>query len=216
MESKLAELSNLRIEIISKQEQKRNVWLHMYILFVSLFVLGLEVSHYLFLLTFVILIPYQEVINNMEWNVSRISAYIRTFFEKDNPDLNWESMNTQYESYLRYLDERVKGLSGFIRNAGSIHLGFLASAFFIGFTLKENITVHGEIFALDIVDIFFVLLSIGMFIITVCINQESRINHKPDLEPLMDGYREEVISRNSNSVREQVSPAEENENEGIQ
>lgn len=110
----------------------------------------------------------------------------------------------------------MKGLSGFIRNAGSIHLGFLASAFFIGFTLKENITVHGEIFALDIVDIFFVLLSIGMFIITVCINQESRINHKPDLEPLMDGYREEVISRNSNSVREQVSPAEENENEGIQ
>ena len=184
MESKLAKLSNLRDEIISKQEQKNNVWLHMYILFVSLFVLGLEVLHYLFLLTFVILIPYQEVINNMEWNVSRISAYIRIFYEEDNPDLNWESMNTQHQSYLDYLGKRVKGFSGFIRNAGSIHLGFLASAFFIGFSLKESIMKSGRVFALNVVDILLILLSIGMFLLTVYINHESKINHKPKLEQI--------------------------------
>lgn len=205
MESRLDEFNNLRNEIISKQEQKRNVWLHMYILFISLFVLGLEISYYLFLLTFVILIPYQEVINNMEWNVSRISAYIRTFYERDNADLNWETMNTHYPPYLNYLGTRVKGLSGFVRNAGSIHLGFLAAAFFIGCLLRENFLSNGGVLALNVIDIFLILFSIGMFFITVRINQDSKINHKPYLEMLMNGYREEVIKRNSAPAEEQTN-----------
>ena len=114
MQSELAELNNLRNEIISDQQQKRNVWLHMYILFVSLFVIGLEVLHYTFLPTSVILIPYQEVINNMEWNVSRISAYIRIFYENKDPNLNWETMNSKYIPYRTYFDKRIKGVSGFM------------------------------------------------------------------------------------------------------
>ncbi|MDE6590458.1 MAG: hypothetical protein K2K53_09000 [Oscillospiraceae bacterium] len=204
----LDELNNLRNEIISKQEQKRNVWLHMYILFISLFVLGLEISYYLFLLTFVIIIPYQEVINNMEWNVSRISAYIRTFYEKDNPDLNWETMNTHYRPYLDYLEKRVKGVSGFVRNAGSIHLGFLATAFFVGCLLKENLMANDGAFVLSIADIFLILFSVGMFFITVRVNQESKIDHKQYLEPLMDGYKEEVITCNSTPAEEQTSSTE--------
>jgi len=208
MQPRLDELNNLRNEIISKQEQKRNVWLHMYILFVSLFVLGLEISYYLFLLTFVILSPYQEVINNMEWNVSRISAYIRAFYEKDDPNLNWETMNTHYSPYLDYLGKRVKGFSGFIRNEGSIHLGFLAMAFFVGYLLKENYTENGGFFALDLLDLFLILFSIGMFFITVLFNRDSKIDHKKDLEPLMIGYREEVIKRNLALAEKQAGSVE--------
>lgn len=164
MQSELAELNNLRNEIISDQQQKRNVWLHMYILYVSLFVIGLEVSHYIFLLTFVILIPYQEVINNMDWNVSRISAYIRIFYENKDPNLNWETMNTKYTPYRTYLDKRVKGISGFIRNAGSIHLGFLATAFFIGQHLIENYTANGGSISFDIIDTLLLILSVVLFL----------------------------------------------------
>jgi len=208
MEPRLDELNNLRNEIISKQEQKRNVWLHMYILFISLFVLGLEISHYLFLLTFVILIPYQEVINNMEWNVSRISAYIRAFYEEDYPDLNWETMNTHYSAYLEYLKKQVRGVSGFIRNAGSIHLGFLATAFFIGRLLKENFIANDGVFILEPIDILLILFSIGLFFVTVLINLDSRTNHKPDLEPIIKGYKEEVMRRNAASAEKQAGSAE--------
>lgn len=199
MDLKLEEFNNLRNEIISKQEQKRNVWLHMYVLFISLFVLGLQISHYLFLLTFVILIPYQEVINNMEWNVSRISAYIRAFYESNDPNLNWETMNTKYTPYLDYLGQRVKGVSGFVRNAGSIHLGFLATAFFMGRLLIDNFTANSGVIVLGLTDILLVLFSIGMFFLTVIINQDSKKNHKPDLERLMDGYKKEVMIRNAAS-----------------
>ncbi len=205
MENRLDELNNLRQEIISKQERKGNVWLHMYILFISLFVLGLEISHYLFLLTFVILIPYQEVINNMEWNVSRISAYIRVFYEKDNPNLNWETMNTKYLPYLEYLNKQVRGLSGFVRNAGSVHLGFLATAFFIGVLLKENYIANGRAFNLDFMDIFLILFSVGMFLVTVIINRDSQTDHKPELERIINGYREEVMNCNADSTEEHTS-----------
>jgi len=206
MEQRLNELDNLRQEIISKQEQKRNVWLHMYILFISLFVLGLEMSHYLFLLTFVILIPYQEVINNMEWNVSRISAYIRIFYEKDNPDLNWETMNTHYPAYLDYLRKQVRGLPGFVRNAGSIHLGFLATAFFIGSLLKENFIANSGVFNLDFMDIFLIFFSVGMFFVTVLINQDSQTDHKPELERIINGYRKDVMNCNAGPTEEQTCP----------
>lgn len=176
----------------------------MYILFISLFVLGLEMSYYLFLLTYVILIPYQEVINNMEWNVSRISAYIRTFYEESDPNLNWEYMNAKYPKYLEYLERRVRGLSGFVRNAGSIHLGFLATAFFIGSLLQENCDVNTRAFNLNLQDILLILFSVVMFFITILINQDSKTNQS-ELERIMTGYREYVIERNSGPAEEQVS-----------
>ena len=87
------EYNALRAELLSKQEQKRSVWLHMYILYISLYVLGFEVSHYLFLLTFLIIIPYQASINNLEWTTARISAYIRIFYEDKETTQRWETMN---------------------------------------------------------------------------------------------------------------------------
>lgn len=197
MQSELAELNNLRNEIISDQQQKRNVWLHMYILFVSLFVIGLEVSHYTFLLTFVILIPYQEVINNMDWNVSRISAYIRIFYESKDPNLNWETMNTKYIPYRRYFDKRIKGVTGFIRNAGSIHLGFMATAFFIGQHLIENYTANGGAISFNIIDTLLLILSVVLFFVTILINHDGKKDYKLEIEPIIEGYKREVTSRNA-------------------
>lgn len=196
MQSELAELNNLRNEIISDQQHKRNVWLHMYILFVSLFVIGLEASHYTFLLTFVILIPYQEVINNMDWNVSRISAYIRIFYEKKDPNLNWETMNTKYIPYKSYLDKRTKGVSGFIRNAGSIHLGFMATAFFIGQHLSENYTANGGTISLNITDALLLILSVVLLFVIILINHDGKKDYKLEIEPIIEGYKREVMSRN--------------------
>ena len=65
------ELNNIRNEIIADQEQRRSVWINMYILYVTLFVLGLQWSCYLFLVTYLIILPFQATINNLVWNVAR-------------------------------------------------------------------------------------------------------------------------------------------------
>ncbi len=51
----IQEYEALRSEIISFLEQQRTVWIYMYVLFCTLFVLGLQLSHYLFLVTYIIL-----------------------------------------------------------------------------------------------------------------------------------------------------------------
>jgi len=76
------ELNNIRNEIIADQEQRWNVWINMYVLYIALFVLGIQWSYYLFLVTYIIILPFQATINNLVWNVDRISAYIRIFYEK--------------------------------------------------------------------------------------------------------------------------------------
>ncbi len=91
MMNNMNEYESLRNEIISFEEQERNVWIYMYVIFCTLFVLGIELSYYLFLVIYIILIPFQVVINRYGWSVAKISTYIRIFYEKEQKDLKWEA-----------------------------------------------------------------------------------------------------------------------------
>lgn len=82
MKKNMSEYESIRCEFISMEEQQRNVWIYMYVLFAALFVLGLEFNHYLFLVTYIILIPFQIVINRYNWSISKMSTYIRIFYEE--------------------------------------------------------------------------------------------------------------------------------------
>ena len=149
------ELNNIRNEIIADQEQRRSVWINMYILYVTLFVLGLQWSCYLFLVTYLIILPFQATINNLVWNVARLSAYIRIFYEEENKSLNWESMNANYEVYRKYLGKMESSFSAWIRNTSAAQLGGLSTLFFIGGVVfnkgMKNITY---------LDILLIILSI--------------------------------------------------------
>lgn len=133
----------------------------MYVLFNILFVLGIQWSHYLFLVTYIILIPFQCVINDFQWSVSKISTFIRVFFESERNDMNWESFHV-YDIYLDYYKKKNNSLKGLIRISGSVHLGFIATGFFCGYTLHEN--WDGCHFTLSGIDLFFILLSVIFFL----------------------------------------------------
>ncbi|MCI8796066.1 MAG: hypothetical protein HFG89_04320 [Dorea sp.] len=123
------ELNNIRNEIIADQEQRRTVWINMYILYTTIFVLAMQWSYYLFLVTYIIILPFQATINNLVWNVARLSAYIRIFYEEYDESLNWESMNANYDMYRKYLGKMENKLSSWIRNTSSAQLGGLSSFF---------------------------------------------------------------------------------------
>lgn len=124
------ELNNIRNEIIADQEQRRNVWINMYILYSTIFVLSMQWSYYLFLVTYLIILPFQATINNLVWNVARLSAYIRIFYEEEEDSLNWESMNANYEVYRKYLGKMENRLSSWIRNTGAAQLGGIYNVFY--------------------------------------------------------------------------------------
>ncbi len=184
------ELNNIRNEIIAYQEQKRNVWINMYILYSAVFVLGLELSYYMFLVTYLIILPFQAAINNLEWNVSRLSAYIRIFYEEKDESLNWESMNVNYEAYRKYLSRMEGKLSGWIRNTSAAQLGFLSTLFFIGKFIYEK---HLDNFG--IIEFSLILISVILFLVALTLSMDCKKSYTDELEYITRKYKEYVENK---------------------
>lgn len=168
MKEKIQEYESLRSEIISLEEQQTNVWIYMYVIFCSLFILGLEWSHYLFLTTYVVLIPFQCVINNFIWSISKVSIYICIFFENEYNDLNWEGFHKFYP-YRRYHKEKSNQISEIIRSSGAIHLGGLSTSFFFVSILKNSYS--NNLFKVGVMDIILMLFAVALFFIILIINK---------------------------------------------
>lgn len=183
------EYNSLRNEIISFEEQQRNVWIYMYVLFVTLFVLGIELSYNLFLVTYIILIPFQIVINRYRWSISKLSTYIRLFYESNNKDLNWESMHVfvEFNEYYKKFDSSI---SGIIRYTGVTQLGFLATSFYIGSLLF--IRFSKDTFTLSSFDLFLIIISIFLFFLTVMLNREYNRSYTDDLEHIIKKYKDSL------------------------
>lgn len=189
MKEKIEEYESIRNEIIAMEELQRNVWINMYILFCALFVLGLQWSEKLFLITYVVLIPFQCVINEYQWSISRMSIYIRYFFEKDKKVINWESLfkSDYFQDYDR---RRRKTIRYIIAASGSIHQGLLSTGSFLFIYIKD-LYVENK-FMLELEDILFIALSILLFIILVVLNKDYHKDYEIELGDLIKRYKEDI------------------------
>lgn len=183
------EYASLRQEIISIEEKQRNVWIYMYVLFCSLFVLGLEWSHYLFLVTYIILIPFQCVINDFIWCMSKVSTYIQVFYEDENDNLNWESFHTYYP-YIDLSTKKKKSFVEIISITSSVHLGFLATSFFCAYILKNAYT-RGY-FLINILDGLLILFSVILFFVILIINKEYNKKYFNEKKVVMNSYKKYI------------------------
>lgn len=188
MKEKMEVYEAIRNELIVVEEMQRNVWIYMYVLFCTLFVLGLEWSYFLFLVSYVILIPFQCVINDYQWSIAKMSTYIRIFFEKEDKEIGWESLHT-YSGYKKYYRNKSKSIRGIIRISGAVHLGFL-STFFYCWNILQKSYVNGA-FTIGIVELIWVVISIILFIILILVNKDFYHDYDNELEDVMKKYKEE-------------------------
>lgn len=70
------------------------------------------------------LIPFQCVYNDYWWSISKLSAYIRIFFQEENKDMNWEPFHV-HSLFRNYYEKKSQNIIDVIGNSGSIHLGML-------------------------------------------------------------------------------------------
>lgn len=187
-EEQLYLYNSLRNEIISIEEVQRNVWIYMYILFCTLFVLGLQWSKYLFLVTYIVLIPFQCVINDYSWSISKLSAFIRVFIESES-DIKWESFHGYYP-FTKYYKEKSNTIIGIIRVSGSVHLGLLATGFFCGYVIIETFVEYH--FILPTFDLILMFLSIVLLFILIIVCKEFRKEYFYQLEPIMELYKKSI------------------------
>lgn len=188
MKEKMETYETIRNELIVIEEMQRNVWIYMYVLFCTLFVLGLEWSHFLFLVSYVILIPFQCVINDYQWSIAKMSTYIRIFFEEDDKEIGWESLH-KYPAYISYYKNKSKSIRGIIRISGAVHLGFLSTIFYCLNVLYKS--YNNGIFTIDIISLIWIIVSIICFIFLVLINKDFYYNYDTELENVIRKYKEE-------------------------
>lgn len=191
MKENMVVYQTLRNEIISMEEQKRNVWLYMYVIYISLFVLGIEWNYYLFLVTYIVIIPFQMVINDYYWSISKISTYIRIFIENSQDDINWESMHV-YNGYKIYYTNKQNVFPAIIRNTGVVQLGALSSLFFIGYCL--NINHLRNIIEISKWDMLGIVLAVVLFIVAILVNQGYRKSYDAELEGVIGEYYNKISS----------------------
>lgn len=117
-----------------------------------------------------------------------MSTYIRIFFEKENNDISWETLHIS-NCYRDYYKEKQKKVGTAIGMSGAIHLGFLSTMFYCGYTLKE-LYVDGK-FVLRIENIFLIILSIVLFIFLIILNRAFYKDYDQELERLMEDYKKE-------------------------
>lgn len=157
----------LRNEIISTQEQRRNVWLSMYTLYATLFVFGVEFNYHLLLCTYVIIIPFQNIINDCTSAVSKLSAYIMVYFERNRDDMNWEYLQL-YPEYRNYYSKDHKTIIGRLKNTGSTQLGLLTTAIYNALWIMEVVKREGMVFSTF--ELFASILSFVLLLFSTYVN----------------------------------------------
>ncbi len=201
MKGNMQEYESLRNEIIMLEEVQRNLWIYMYVIFCSLFVLGLQWSHYLFLVTYIVLMPFQCVFNDLWWSISRMSIYIQIFFEEECEDMNWETFQRS-DIYTYYSERKNKKIIEIIRRTGSIHLGVLSTGFFSGYIIKNS--YQNNVLSFHIIDFLLILLSI--FLLIFIIIENNRYNgknnkYRDDLEKITREYKYKVIKSKEKIIK---------------
>lgn len=188
------EYSALRAELISKNEQKRTVWLHMYLLYLTLFSLGVEFNFYFYLLTFIVLIPFQAVINNLEWTTARISTYIKIFYENNEPMQKWETLNSDYDSYKRYFNRKIHKFSIFVRSLGSIHLGILSFIFYSAKVLANSFNTQSNTIELTPATLVWLFLSIILLMVVFVENLSHKQDDNHEYENIVRKFYDECVA----------------------
>lgn len=126
----MAVYSTLRDEIIAIQEMQRNMYLYMHTLFAALYAVGVQFGYMFFLLAFIVILPFQSKINAYSWSITRLSIYIRVFFEETRNDIHWESFQT-YPQFMDTAQTKKMSPTGWIGNNSTLILGVLAWGSFI-------------------------------------------------------------------------------------
>lgn len=183
----LEEYSALRNEIVSTMEQSRNIWITMITLYVTLFVVAMQThSLELLLLTYIILIPFQNIINAQQWSVQKISTYIRCFFENENTGIHWETLHV----FPPYLDYRKKyGDEKITNTISSLLLGFLSSSLFVGIKIHSYIQ---KLVVFNFIEFLWLMLSVVLFVVLAIIYSKYYNRYEDDLMDVFTEYKKSI------------------------
>lgn len=121
------EYSALRNEILNCITMQNNYIVAMYTISISILVFAFSQNDELiFLFPYLIIIPFQSIINIKRNAMIKLGVYIQVFLENEN---DWENVNILFEAENRKIDDKRihNKLKRFVRRTGAVQIGFFCS-----------------------------------------------------------------------------------------
>lgn len=170
---KVTEYTMLKQEIINTSDVIVNITITMYTISTAIFVFALEFNNcYAFLFPYVVLFPFQNMINRKRDGINRLAAYISVYIEEGN---GWESKLSENIAVFRGLDKHkviVNRIWNFIiGRTNSSQLGLISTIFFL-YTYMQRVNMA----ALTIENYSLPILSVLLFIILFWGNKRALSN----------------------------------------
>ena len=124
MKENLAVYEALRSSIVCCEDRIRNSTINMYVVYFAMLSFGFEYN-WLFLVTFIVLITFQSMINVDRLSIEKTSCYIRVFFEERRDDIHWESLHKDTLHLLAYNSE-IRNIGWYFNTSASSFLAIIS------------------------------------------------------------------------------------------
>lgn len=167
----------LRSSIVSCEERIRNETINMYIIYFTMFSIGFTYN-WLFMVSCIVLISFQSMINADRLSIEKASAHIRVFFEENREDIHWESLHKD-ALHLSIYNAEIKNIGWYFDKYGSSVL-----AIFSFFSLLISVLKTKSITALKPEIIAQVAITLGLVFVVIYINCKFYINTGKQENPI--------------------------------
>lgn len=167
MKENLVVYDALRDQILQCQSIIINETINMYLVYFALFSLGFSYI-WLFLVSFIVLLVFQSMINCHLWEVRKATKYIEIFFEIPRCDIHWEKLH-RYDIYQSAVSKsKIRNMDWYIRNNGSLFLAILSLLSFSSVSIYNN---GFQIQDLPITDIIGIASALILCLLVIHVNR---------------------------------------------
>lgn len=140
-EDRIEVYSALRDEAVRLQGEQNSFVLGIYTVYAALLAVGANNLPFLFS-TYLAILTFQSMINYKNWQITKISLYIRIFFEETRDDMHWSSLHS-FPDYLEIHRKMSRSPEGILRNTGGTVLAFLTTILIIHHRISQySISFH--------------------------------------------------------------------------
>lgn len=192
------EYTMLKQEIINTSDIIVNITLSMYAVTVTIFVFALEFDNcYAFLLSYLIFIPFQNMINRKRDGINRIAAYIAVYLENGE---GWESNYNSNLTKIKGNDRRrrvfTRLFNFIIGQSSSTQLGLLSTIlFYITYIPKIDMNT------INIFNYFMLILPSILLAILFLLNQKILMNINSRNEYIIRLKKQKYNKKDENKIK---------------
>lgn len=167
MKENISVYEALRNHILHFQNAIMNETIYMYVVYITLFTLGFTYD-WLFLVSFIVLLVFQSMINCHLWEIRKATIYIEVFFEKERDDIHWERLHRNPTYQLMVVKSKVRSVDWYIRKNGTSLLAILS---FLSLLFMSIYNVNFQIQNLPMIAIIQILAALVLCMLTIYTNR---------------------------------------------